>query len=130
MQNFFSNSSLSLKKFNVKYPSLGKIVTLERVEKLWDTLNEIIKDIVVVEDNVKAYDKSNNNLVSEYDYVKGVIFIFNGYKYCFHRALWFSDDIVINKGETPETKIGNIDDDWEWGEERYSVSKRTFRSLK
>lgn len=93
-------------------------------------INEVIKDIVVIEDNVKAYDKKNNNLVSEYDYVKGIIFVFDGYKYCFHRGSWFSDDIVINRGEDPEAKIGNVDDDWEWGEERYSVNTRTFRSLK
>lgn len=93
-------------------------------------LNEVIEDIVVIEDNIKAYDKSNNNLISEYDYVKGIIFVFDDYKYCFHRGLWFSEDIIINRGDTPETKIGNIDDDWEWGEERYSINTRTFRSLK
>ena len=93
-------------------------------------INETIKDIVVIEDNVKSFDKANNNLISEYDYVKGLVVVFDGYKYCFHRGPWFSDDIVINRGETPETKIGNIDDDWEWGEDRYSVNTRTFRSLK
>lgn len=93
-------------------------------------IHELIKDIIVIEDKVKAYDKSNNNLISEYDYVKGVIFVFDGYKYCFYRGSWFSDDIIINRGEMPETKIGKIDDDWEWGEQRYSVNTRTFRSLK
>lgn len=93
-------------------------------------IDELIKDIVIVEDSVKAYNKSNNKLVSEYDYVKGVIFVFADYKYCFSRGAWFSDDIVINKGVNPENKIGSIDKGWEWGEDRYSINKRTFRSLK
>lgn len=92
-------------------------------------IGESIKDIVIVEDTVKAYDKSNNKLVSEYDYVKAVIFVFADYKYCFSRGAWFSDDIVINKGDNLENKIGSIDKDWEWGEGRYSINKRTFRSL-
>ncbi len=93
-------------------------------------INETIKDIVVIEDNVNAYNSKTKEFVSGYDYVKGVIFTFDGYKYCFHRGPWFSDDIVIIRGETPETKIGNINDDWEWGEERYSINTRKFRSLK
>lgn len=93
-------------------------------------INETIIDIVVIEDNIKTYDKTNNSIISEYDYVKGVIFVFDDYKYCFHRGMWFSDDIVINRGEKPEEKIGNIDEDWEWGAERFSINTRQFRNLK
>lgn len=93
-------------------------------------VHEIIKDIIIIEDNVKAYDSNTKEFVSEYDYVKGVVFVFDGFKYCFSRCNWFLEDININKGENPETKIGNINDDWEWGENRYSINTRIFRSLK
>ena len=93
-------------------------------------INDVIKDIIVIEDNVKAYDYKTKALVSEYDYVKGIIIELNHSKYCFNRGIWFSEEIVINKGQEPESKIGNIDNDWEWGEDRYSINTRTFRSLK
>ena len=93
-------------------------------------IDKTIKDIIIIEDNVKAYDSKTKEFVSEYDYVKGVIFVFDGFKYCFSRGEWFIEHIDINKGETPETKIGNINNDWEWGEERYSINTRKFRSLK
>ena len=93
-------------------------------------IDKTIKDIIIIDDNVKAYNSKTKEFVSEYDYVKGVIFVFDGFKYCFSRGEWFIEHIDINKGETPETKIGNINDDWEWGEERYSINTRKFRSLK
>lgn len=93
-------------------------------------VNIVINDIVIIEDNVKSYDKKSDNLVSEYDYVKGIIVVLDGFSYCFTRDIWFSEEIGIIKGEDPQSKIGNIDDDWEWGEDRYSKNTRKFRSLK
>ena len=93
-------------------------------------VNEIIKDIIVIEDNVKAYDSKTKEFVSEYEYVKGVIFVFEGFKYCFSRGDWFIEHIDINKGVDPESKLGDINEDWEWAEDRYSLNTRKFRSLK
>lgn len=93
-------------------------------------VNAIIQDIIIVKDNVKAFDKATNNFISEYDYVKGVIVLLDGFSYCFTRDVWFSEEIRINKGENPQSKIGSIDDDWEWGEDCYSINSRTFTSLK
>lgn len=99
-------------------------------KQIENPVNEIIKDIIIIEDNVKAFDKATNSFVSEYDYVKGIIVVLDGFSYCFTRDVWFSEEIRINKGENPQSKIGNIDDDWEWGEDRYSINSRTFKSLK
>ena len=93
-------------------------------------VNQKVNDIVVIEDNVKAYNSKTRGFISEYDYIKGIIIDFGDFKYCFYRSVWFSDDIYIEKGQTPENRIGNIDDDWEWGEERYSINTRKLRSLK
>ncbi len=98
-------------------------------KQIENPINEVIQDIIIIEDNVKAFDKVTNNFVSEYDYVKGVIVVLDGFSYCFTRDIWFSEEIRINKGENPQAKIGNIDDDWEWGEDRYSVNSRTFKKL-
>ena len=99
-------------------------------KQIENPVNEIIKDIIIIEDNVKAFDKATNNFVSEYDYVKGIIVVLDGFSYCFTRDVWFSEEIRINKGENPQSKVGNINDDWEWGEDRYSINSRTFKSLK
>ena len=93
-------------------------------------INDVVKDIIVIEDNVKSFDSSTKSFVSEYNYVKGIIIEFGQIKYCFNRGVWFSEEIVINKGQEPESKIGNIDNDWEWGEDRYSINTRTLKSLK
>lgn len=93
-------------------------------------INDVVKDIIVIEDNVKSFDSSTKSLVSEYNYVKGIIVELGQIKYCFNRGVWFSEEIVINKGQEPESKIGNIDNDWEWGEDRYSINTRTVKSLK
>lgn len=92
-------------------------------------IDETIKDIIIIEDNIKSYDKSSNKLISEYSYVKGIILVLNGIKFCFDRSVWFSEDITINKGENPESKIGDINNDWEWGESRYSKNTRVFNHL-
>ena len=59
-----------------------------------------------------------------------VILVFEGIKYSFVRDIWFSDDIAIYKGNDPEEKIGDPDEDWEPGEEVYYTNVRKMRSLK
>lgn len=99
-------------------------------KQIENPINEVIQDIIIIEDKVKAFDNVTNNLVSEYDYVKGIIMVLDGFSYCFTRDVWFSEEIGINKGENPQSQIGNINEDWEWGEDRYSTNSRIFRSLK
>lgn len=93
-------------------------------------INQTIKDIIIIEDDVKAYNSKNDEFVSDYKYVKGIIFVFDEFKYCFSRSDWFVEHIQINEGENPESKINNVDEDWAWGDERYSINTRKYKSLK
>lgn len=87
-------------------------------------------DVILVEDHVEAFSRASGDRFSQYDYVKGVILVFEGIKYSFVRDIWFSDDITIYKGNNPEAKIGDPDEDWEPGEEVYYTNVRKMRSLK
>ena len=93
-------------------------------------IGKTLIDVVLIEDHVEAYDKKSDKRFSEYDYVKGVIFVFDDIKYMFVRDIWFSDDIVINKGFTPENKLIDPENDWEPGEESYYTNVRKLRSIK
>ena len=93
-------------------------------------VNLTIKDIVIIEDDIRAYDSKTNEFVSEYKYVKGIIFVLNELKYCFSRSDWFVEHIQINKGENPESKLSGVNEDWTWGNERYSINTRKYRSIK
>lgn len=87
-------------------------------------------DVILVEDHVEAFGRASGDRFSQHDYVKGAILVFEGIKYSFVRDVWFSDDITIYKGNNPEAKIGDPDEDWEPGEEVYYTNVRKMLSLK
>ena len=91
-------------------------------------INLKVKDIVIINDKVKAYD--GNNQFGEYDYVKGIIVKFEGFEYLFHRSIWFSDDIIVDRGTETVERLSPIDEDWgDWSKPRHSVNTREFISL-
>lgn len=107
----------------------GPFFTKGEVPKIISTpINLEVKDIVIINDKVKAYD--GNNQFGEYDYVKGIIVKFEGFEYLFHRSIWFSDDIIVDRGTETVERLSPIDEDWgDWSKPRHSVNTREFISL-
>lgn len=91
-------------------------------------INLKIKDIILINENVKTYEKKE--LTYEFDYVKGIIFRFEGIDYLFQRNIWFSEDIFIFKGANVMNKIVPVDEGWDdWGEGNHSDNTRNIISL-
>lgn len=79
--------------------------------------NETIKNIYVVQENQRLYQ--NNQQIYDVWLTRGIIFDFGEHQYSLEKAVWFSEDIYIQKGYNLIDTFASTDEfaksDWEEG---------------
>ena len=91
-------------------------------------IDEKVTDIIVIEDKIIAFEEDEQ--FGEYQYVEGLLIVLENKKYCFWKENYYSEDIMIDKGQNPEDKIVNVNEMWsDWAPKCHSQNERTFVSL-
>lgn len=109
-----------------KYPIIDKKTFIST------PINEKIKEIHLVQENQRLYKDGEQT----YDVwvTRGIIFILeNGREVSFEKAVWFSEDIYINKGYNLIDTFQSTDDfaeEWEESEEYRGECERRIEVIK
>lgn len=78
-------------------------------------INEILKSILVVQENQRLFQ--NGKQIYDVWLTRGIILDFGDHQYSFEKAVWFSEDIYIQKGYDLINKFTSVNDfingDWD-----------------
>lgn len=101
-------------------------------EFIGHTINEKIKEIHLVQENQRLY--KNNKQIYDVWVTRGIIFVLkSGHEISFEKAVWFSEDIYINKGYNLIDSFQSIDEfreDWDESEGYRGECTRNIEIIK
>ena len=80
-------------------------------------INEVVKNIFLIQENQRLY--KNRKQIYDVWLTKGIIFDFGTYQLSFEKAIWFSEEIYIQKGYDLIEKFAPVSDfvNNDWGKD-------------
>lgn len=79
--------------------------------------NETVKSVIVVQENQRLFQ--NGTQIYDVWLTRGIIFDFGDHQYSLEKAVWFSEDIYLQKGYDLINKFNGVDEfinsDWDEG---------------